>query len=194
MPASNATLFDFVRGLPATQRALAFAQTAHRDQQRAADGARFLVHPVEVAALLARLDYDDEVVAAAVLHDVLEDTDAQRADLEAHFGRRVAELVALVSDDPDIPDQEARKDDVRERVRRAGSDALAVYAADKVSKVRELRMLITGGLERRQVEIRLARYRASLVMLQEQMGDSHLVRLLRFELEALLKLPPQRVA
>jgi GTP diphosphokinase / guanosine-3',5'-bis(diphosphate) 3'-diphosphatase len=86
--------------------------------------------------MLERSHYLDNVVAAAVLHDVLEDTDAERSDLRARFGPEVAELVALVSDDPTISDEEQRKDEVRERVRRAGGHALAVDAADKVSKVR----------------------------------------------------------
>ena len=69
---------------------------------------------LEVAALLKRSHYPDYVVAPAVLHDVLEDTDAERSDLESRFGREVAELVALVSDDPAIADEERHKDGVRE--------------------------------------------------------------------------------
>jgi len=153
-------------------------------------GRRFLMHPVEVAALLARLGYSDDVVAAAVLHDVLEDTDAQRTDLQAVFGNRVAGLVALVSDDPSIPNEDGRKVDVRERVGTAGGDGLAVYAADKVSKVRELRMLIAGGLDRGTTDVKYRRYQASLAMLERHLGDAHLVELLRFELEALQQLPP----
>ena len=177
-----------------TRRALAFAQAWDRDQQRDADGATFLVHPVEVAALLARLAYSDEVVAAAVLHDVIEDTDAQRADLELRFGGRVAELVALVSDDPSISDEDQRKGEVRERISAAGGDVLAVYAADKVSKVRELRMLIAGGLDPRLTDVKLRRYQASLAMLDRALGDTHLVQLFRYELEALRQLPPEQAA
>ena len=139
--------FGFVDDLPLTRDAIAFAQERHRYQRRAADGAPFLLHPLEVSSTLKRCDCPDYVVAAAVLHDVLEDTDAERSDLSARFGSHIAELVALVSDDPTIGDEELRKDDVRERVRRAGGYALAVYAADKVSKVRELRMLIATGLD-----------------------------------------------
>lgn len=148
------------------------------------------MHPVEVAALLARLGYRDDVVAAAVLHDVLEDTDAQRADLQAVFGDRVAGLVALVSDDPSISDEEYRKADVRQRVGTAGGDGLAAYAADKVSKVRELRMLIAGGLDQGTTDVKYRRYQASLAMLERHLGDAHLVELLRFELEAQQQLPP----
>ena len=132
------------------------------------------------------------MLAAAVLHDVLEDTDAERSELEARFGRDVAELVALVSDDPSIPDEEERKDEVRERVRRAGGYAPVVYAADKVSKVRELRLLIAQGLDQATAAVKLRRYRRSLEMLEETIPSSRLVELLRFEIEALEALPPDQ--
>ncbi len=143
-----------------------------------------------MASLLDRSHYPDHVVAAAVLHDVLEDTDAERGELESQFGREVSELVDLVSDDPSIPDEEDRKDDVRERVRHAGGYAAVVYAADKVSKVRELRALLVKGLVRQDAEIKLQRYEKSLAMLEEVIPGSRLVELLRFELEALEELPP----
>jgi hypothetical protein len=182
--------FHFVENLPKTRRALGFARSRHGDQHRSGDGAVFLVHPAEVASLLARLGYPDDVVAAAVLHDVLEDTDAQLPDLRLRFGSRVAELVAVVSDDPAIADEDDRKAEVRERVRAFGGDALAVYAADKVSKVRELRLLIVAGLPGGEVRAKFDRYRASLVMLEQELGEAHLVELLRFEVEALVQLPP----
>jgi hypothetical protein len=183
--------FRFAENLPKTRRALGFARSRHGDQHRSGDGAVFLVHPAEVASLLARLGYPDDVVAAAVLHDVLEDTDAEFPDLRSRFGSRVAELVAVVSDDPAIADEDDRKSEVRARVRAFGGDALAVYAADKVSKVRELRLLIVTGVPAGEVKAKFDRYRASLAMLEHELGDVHLVELLRFEVEALEQLPPQ---
>lgn len=183
--------WSFARELPLTRAALDFAQARHAGQQRVADGAPFLMHPVEVASLLEREGCRDEVVAAAVLHDVLEDTDTQRSELAERFGSTVADLVAGVSDDPAIAGEEARKDEVRERVRREGGDGLAVYAADKVSKVRELRYLVAAGLDRSQVETRLERHRKSLEMLETALAGSRLVELLRFELESFDALPPR---
>ena len=55
------------------RRAYAFAEAAHRGQRRKDDRA-FIAHPVHVARLLAARGYDEEVVAAALLHDVVEDT------------------------------------------------------------------------------------------------------------------------
>jgi (p)ppGpp synthase/HD superfamily hydrolase len=190
---ANARL-SFSRDLPITQAAVEFALRRHEGQHRLADGASFILHPLEVASLLERAHYPDHVVAAAVLHDVLEDTDTQRSELESNFGPDVAGLVALVSDDPEIPDEEEGKDDVRERVRRAGGDAAIVYAADKVSKVRELRILELTGLPTEEAKVRLKRHRKSLAMLEETIPESRIVELLRFELEALGEFPPRRDA
>lgn len=182
---------SFARGLPLTRRAIAFAQAQHRKQRRAGDRAPFLVHPLEVASYLERAGYPDQVVAAAVLHDVLEDTDVDRSELESLFGREVSDLVALVSDNPAIEDTERRKDEVRERVRSAGGYALPVFGADKVSKVRELRMQLAQGLDPAEAEVKLRRYRKGLAMLEEEVPGNRIAELLRFELEALVALPPR---
>jgi hypothetical protein len=145
-----------------------------------------------VASVLDRFHYLDHVVTAAVLHYVLEDTDAERSELEARFGSDVSDLVSLVSNDPSVPDEAARKDDVRERVRRAGEYAPVVYAADKVSKARELRAMLAGGLAGAPAEIKLRRLWKSLAMLEETIPGSRVVELLRFELEALEGLPPHQ--
>ena len=141
--------------------------------------------------MLERSHYPDHVVAAGVLHDVLEDTDAERGEIEARFGREVAEVVATLSDDPSIGDEDRRREDLRERVRRAGGYASAIFAADKVSKVRELRALLANGPPTAETEGKLRHYRASLEMLEEVMPGSPFVKLLRFELEALEQIPPR---
>ena len=182
---------SFADDLPLTPAALEFAEVHHGRQRRPADGAPFLIHPVEVAALLARERYPDHVVAAAVLHDVLENTDVEQDELEGRFGSEVSNLVAAVSDDAAIGDEQARKDELRERVRQAGGDALAVFAADKISRVRELRYMLTEDLTRDEAERKLARHRESLAMLEEAIPDSRLVEILRFEIESLDALPPQ---
>jgi (p)ppGpp synthase/HD superfamily hydrolase len=130
-------------------------------------------------------------VAAAVLHDVLEDTDVDRSELESLFGHEVSDLVAVVSEDPAIDDVELRKDEVRERVRGAGGYALAVFGADKVSKVRELRMQLAQGLDPAEAEVKLERHRKALAMLEQEAPGNRIGELLRFELESLDALPPR---
>ncbi|HEX5620671.1 MAG TPA: HD domain-containing protein [Solirubrobacteraceae bacterium] len=183
---------NFQRQLPLAQQAVELAVELHAGQLRGSDGASFVMHPMEVASLLEQSDYPDHVVAAAVLHDVLENTDEELDDLEARFGPDVAGLVAMVTDDPAIDDVEARKHDVRERVRTAGGEAAAVYAADKVSKVREIRTEFDAGTPWEELETKLERHRVSLAMLERTIPGSHLVELLRSEIDALDELQPER--
>jgi (p)ppGpp synthase/HD superfamily hydrolase len=184
---------DFVERSPLTRDALAFANTRHAGQTRDLDDLPFVTHPVEVACLLHEAGYSDEVVAAGVLHDVLEETDADHGELEARFGRRVADLVDAVSDDPSIEDPADRKAALRRQVADAGECAAVVFAADKVSKARELRLRMSRGRFGRGDEARMAHYEASLDMLAGVIPGHELVDQLRMELEALHALPPSGV-
>jgi (p)ppGpp synthase/HD superfamily hydrolase len=180
---------DFVQRSPLTRDALAFAQERHAGQTRDLDGVPFVTHPVEVACLLHEAGYPDEVVAAGVLHDVLEDTDSDRGELELRFGRCVADLVESVSDDPSIEDRAERKAALRRQVAEADEYAAAIFAADKVSKARELRVRAGRGDFTSADNDRLAHYEASLDMLSEVLPGLDLVEQLGLELEALRALP-----
>jgi (p)ppGpp synthase/HD superfamily hydrolase len=147
------------------------------------------MHPIEVASLVVGERYPDYVVAAAVLHDVLENSDATVEGLEERFGSEVAGFVAAVSDDPSLVDKDERKDELRERVRQTGAYAAVVYAADKVSKVREIRTALSTGVPRDEVEGKLRRHCESLLMLEAELLGGRMVELLRDELEALDELP-----
>ena len=83
----------FARRSPLTRAALEFADERHAGQRREADGAPFVAHPLEVASLLDEAGYSDEVVVAGVLHDVLENSDTEAAEIEERFGTPVAWLV-----------------------------------------------------------------------------------------------------
>jgi (p)ppGpp synthase/HD superfamily hydrolase len=180
---------DFVKRSPLTREALAFADQRHAGQLREIDDLPFVTHPVEVARLLHEAGYSDEVVAAGALHDVLEDTDAEPRDIEIRFGRRVAELVDAVTDDPAIEDDAERRAALRLQVARAGECAAAVFAADKVSKARELRVRLGRGRFELKDGGKIAHYEASLEMLAELIPGHQLVDQLRLELEALRALP-----
>ena len=130
---------DLRAGRPLTRRALDYATEHHAGQRRDTDGAPYVMHPVEVASLLYDAGYPDHVVAAGVLHDVLEDTDAERAEIESGFGPEVAGLVTALTEDDSIEDSRERKAALRLQVAKAGDEAAAVFAADKVSKAREMR-------------------------------------------------------
>jgi HD domain len=121
----------------------------------------FIVHPIEVGRLLRGDGQPDHVVAAGLLHDVLEKTATPALELEREFGTRVAQLVAAVSDDPSIKVYEERKRELRDRVERSGSETLAVYAADKIAKVRELGLLSAWRACQRKNQAKLGHWGAS---------------------------------
>ena len=177
------------RGLPIARAALTFASARHANQYREIDRAPFIAHPIEVGSLLRAVGQPDEVIAAGLLHDLLEKTGTTRVELERRFGARVAGLVEAVSDDPSIDDYELRKRELRDRVARAGSGTVAIFAADKVSKVRELTVLPASRLGVATTRAKLAHYRASLEMLRGVAGSSTLVDLLDTELNRLSHKP-----
>jgi HD domain len=169
-------------GLPIAQAALKFAQARHAGQYREIDHAPFIHHPIEVGWLLCQDGHSDEVIAAGLLHDVLEKTATAGAELERRFGTRITHLVESVSDDPSLTDYESRKRDLRHRVAQAGPETQAVFAADKIAKVREL-ALSDWRLRDSTIRARLTHYRASLEMLHHAAGELGLVDLLDAELE-----------
>jgi (p)ppGpp synthase/HD superfamily hydrolase len=179
--------------------ALAFAAGHHAGQRRNSDGAAFIEHPLEVARLLREAGCSEVVVAAGLLHDIVEDTQVSVAELAEHFGADVANLVQAVSDDAAIHSYRQRKQMLREQVRGAGTDAALVFAADKISKVRELpdrvrrdracfhaagRGQRTRDLLERCHQLRLEHYDKSLRMLQDVASEHPLVKRLADELDA----------
>ena len=190
--AGRPRLADVVSRLPSTGAALEYAELQHAGQCRSSDGAPFIQHPVEVGWLLYRAGAPDHVIAAGVLHDVLEKTDVSTAELRARFGPSIASLVEAVSEDDTIPGYRQRKAALRREVAAAGPEALMVFAADKVSKVRELRAAIATA-RRRHVPVaasllpprRLAHLRQCLGMLQQALQDAPLVDTLDVELRGL---------
>src|SRR5579885_2378787 len=73
-------------------RAYVYAMKAHGAQKRAS-GDPYFSHPLEVAAILTDLKLDEATIAAAVLHDVIEDTESTREEIDALFGKEIGALV-----------------------------------------------------------------------------------------------------
>jgi (p)ppGpp synthase/HD superfamily hydrolase len=181
----------FVQGRPLVGMAVEWARQLHARQRRDVDQAPFVLHPLEVASLLSSLGFDQEVVAAGVLHDSVEKTEAGVNDVRERFGDRVARIVAAVSEDPSIADDGARREALARQVTAGGPDAHAVYAADKVTKVRELRARATrDSPDDPHVQLRLEHYEHSLATLRAVSPGQPLVEKLAFELWALQALPP----
>ena len=157
----------------------------------------FITHPLEVARLLRDAGCTEAVVAAGLLHDVVEDAGVGMPELTARFGEDVATLIAAVTDDPRIESYRDRKRRLRDQVRRAGGDAALLFAADKIAQVREwpaqrardrrrLDELAPDGAARRRLEerdrLRMEHYRETLRMLRDVVPGHALVTRLGDEL------------
>ena len=74
------------------KKAYEFANKKHSDQERVS-GEKYIVHPLNVAYILANLELDDNTIAASLLHDVVEDTEVTHEDIINEFGDEIAEMV-----------------------------------------------------------------------------------------------------
>lgn len=113
------------------------AAIAHRNQTRKQEETPYIMHPTAVALMLAKYGFSDEVVAAALVHDVLEDTDFPEEELRVAMGEEVMRIVDAVTNDGSLSWEEKKKKYV-ETVRVGGEGAWAVATADKIHNAKDL--------------------------------------------------------
>jgi len=161
--------------------ALEIARQAHAGQlRRGSDGRPYIEHPVAVAEALIEQRCGDEVLAAALLHDVVEKSDTNVVEVRERFGDTVANLVEALTEDETITTYEERKQEHRWRVAKAGPDALAIFAADKLTNVmmlREAYALIDEGVSEElavPLDLKIYVWEADLEMLFDEAPDMEL--------------------
>jgi GTP diphosphokinase / guanosine-3',5'-bis(diphosphate) 3'-diphosphatase len=143
----------------------------------ASQGDTEIGHPLAVAELLDAEGFDNQVVAAALLHDVVEDTAVDLDSISERFGPGISELVAEMTEDESIESYPQRKAEHRERVSR-DRRAAAIYAADKLASARTLDAADAPGEK-------LEHYRATLRKLREEHPDLPFLEELESELAAI---------
>ena len=124
-------------------RAIIFAVRAHSGTERRGKGYPYIVHPLEAVEIVATITKDQELLAAAALHDTVEDTDVTVEDIRAEFGPRIADLVASESDtfEEGVSEEDswhARKRAAIDRLASASRDAKIVALGDKLSNMRAI--------------------------------------------------------
>jgi len=120
--------------------AAAFAARKHRQQRRKdADASPYINHPLALADILAREGGIDDaaVLAAALLHDTIEDTETTVEELQDRFGKRVAAIVAEVTDDKRLLKEERKRLQIAKAASKS-TEAKLVKLADKISNLRDL--------------------------------------------------------
>jgi guanosine-3',5'-bis(diphosphate) 3'-pyrophosphohydrolase len=160
---------------PLVRSALEQARADHAGQTRNGSGGMpYVEHPIKVAARLERLGYRDEVLAAALLHDVVEDSETTLDELREKFGEEVAGMVGALTDDEALDSYRERKAEHRERVAAADEEAMAIYGADKLTNVTTLRAAYEaeGDAVRDEfkvpVELKTEIWEADLALLREK--------------------------
>jgi guanosine-3',5'-bis(diphosphate) 3'-pyrophosphohydrolase len=121
-------------------RAIAFAAEKHRLQRRKdAEASPYINHPIALADLLANEAdvVQADVLAAAILHDTVEDTETTLSELTVHFGAKVSGIVAEVTDDKSLPKAERKRLQI-EHAPAASPEAQLVKLADKICNLRDL--------------------------------------------------------
>ncbi len=121
-------------------RAAEFAATKHQGQRRKGNTKRpYIGHCLEVARMIAEVAKSDDptILSAAILHDVLEDTETTREELSNAFGERVADFVSQVTDDKSLPKKERKQAQV-DHAAHLSPGAKLIKLADKISNVREI--------------------------------------------------------
>lgn len=124
------------------KKAKIFATKHHSavGQKRKYTGEDYIVHPIEVAAIVSSVTGDEEMIAAAYLHDTVEDTEATIEDIEREFGPCVADLVENLTDvsKPEDGNRKVRKEIDRQHTSRASARAKTIKLADLISNSRTI--------------------------------------------------------
>lgn len=123
--------------------AIIFAVKAHADQERRGKGYPYIIHPMEAMEIVATITSDQDLLAAAVLHDTVEDTNVTVEEIRSKFGDRVASLVEsesdiVVSGVSESESWRTRKQAAIDRIEKSSRDAKIVAMGDKLSNMRAI--------------------------------------------------------
>ena len=121
-------------------KALVFAAHKHRNQRRKnVEAAPYINHPIAVAELLWTTGEvrDASILAAAILHDTIEDTDTSADELREQFGERICSIVLEVTDDKTLPKEDRKRLQIEHAPHRS-PEASAVKLSDKTCNIRDM--------------------------------------------------------
>lgn len=120
------------------EQALIAASKSHRNQCRKNSDIPYITHPVTVGMMLIKAGYEDDIVAAGILHDTVEDTDLTMMDIQREFGPRIAKIVEGCSEPNKSLPWKERKEHTIEFLRTANEEIRVVACADKLHNIRSI--------------------------------------------------------
>ena len=124
------------------EKAREFAINAHKGQVRKSDKEKpMVIHPINVANILKEYNFDDNVISAGYLHDVIEDTKYTKEDLLKEFNEDIVSLVLGASEPDKSLSWEERKKHTIEETKKLDLRHKAVICADKISNLEDLKIL-----------------------------------------------------
>ena len=174
-------------------RASEYAAICHRRQLRRSKKTPtpYIQHCFMVGYILEKAGFEDDVVAAGILHDVLEDTKSTQEDLRTNFGDRITELVNSVTEQDKSLAWEERKMRYLQRLEEVSDEAKAIATADKIHNISSMISALEEGIDvwslfKRGERAQIMRFRKLLSLLQRKWNHP-LVSELSNKIEALEK-------
>lgn len=118
--------------------AIIFATNAHKNQVRKGNGTPYILHPLEAGIIVSKIKFDEELITAAFLHDTVEDTGVSLETIEEKFGKRVADLVKIESEDKSKSWKERKQHTIDHLMMEKDEDVKIVTLGDKLSNIRAM--------------------------------------------------------
>ena len=130
-----------MKDTPLINKAKMLAGKAHEGQMRKYSGMPYIVHPIEVATIVQSVDHTDEMIAAALLHDVVEDTEYTVADISKEVSPKVAELVEGLTDvsKPEDGNRKTRKAMDKDHLAKQSAEVQTIKLADVISNSQDIK-------------------------------------------------------
>ena len=130
-----------MKDTPLINKAKMLAGKAHEGQFRKYSGMPYIVHPIEVATIIQTVEHSDEMIAAALLHDVVEDTDYSFEDIAKEVSQEVADLVKGLTDvsTPEDGNRAVRKAIDKDHLAEQNAEVQTIKLADVISNSKDIK-------------------------------------------------------
>ena len=120
-------------------RAIQFSANSHKGQVRKGTDTPYIVHPLEVALILAQYNWNEDVICAGLLHDVVEDTSVTIDEIKEMFGEKVAAFVSTLTEDKNKSWEERKQHTISQVKKLETKEELLLLCADKLANLRSMK-------------------------------------------------------